>query len=64
MLQEAEEFISNLEDRVMGSNQAEQMRDKYFMVTIDIENTVTPSSVITILLQGSQKREKGARIYI
>ena len=35
-LQEAEEHISDVEDRIKESNQAEQVRDKYCMMRIDI----------------------------
>ena len=49
-LQETEEYISDLEDRVMEINQAEQMRDKYCITRIDLENSVTPSNIRTIAL--------------
>jgi len=50
-LEEAEEWISDLEDRLVGSNQAEQVREKKIMENEnDVGNSVTPSSVITFSL--------------
>ena len=34
-LQEAEECIGDLEDRIMENDQAEQVRDKYYIMRID-----------------------------
>lgn len=46
---EAEEHISDIEDRVMESNEAEQMRDKYHII-IDLDNSVIPSCIIPFIL--------------
>ena len=48
-LVEAEEWISNLEDKIMENNEAEQKRE-ILRNTIDVGNSVTPSNVITFLL--------------
>ena len=57
-LQEAEDCIRDLEDRVIESN---RMTNKYCRIRIDLGNSVTPASIITFALQGSkkEKREKG-----
>lgn len=40
-LQETEECINKLEDRVMESNQTEQMTEKKYKKKIDLENSAT-----------------------
>ena len=49
-LVEAEKQVSDLEGRIMESNQAEQVREKICKMRIDSRNLVTPSSVITFTL--------------
>ena len=49
MIQEAKEHISKLEDRVMETNQAEEAREKYFIMRIGLQNSVTPSNLITFI---------------
>ena len=50
-LEEAEEQINDVRDRVMENNQAEQKREKEFWNTrIDFGNSVTPSNTITFVL--------------
>lgn len=46
-LEEVEEQITNLEDRVMETNQAEQARKKVCKMRVDLWNTVTMSNIIT-----------------
>ena len=60
-LEDAEEQISDLEDRVMESNQAEQQKGKGIKKENQLRNLATSSSVLTLILQGCQKeREKRA----
>lgn len=62
-LQKVEEHISDLEDRVMERNQVEHVRDKHCIMRIELENSVTPSSIITFTSQRFQKEKgKGGRI--
>ena len=50
-LGEAEKLISDLEDIVMESNQAEERREKKIgKMRIDLGKSVTPSSIITFIL--------------
>lgn len=49
-LEEVEEWINDQEDKVMESNQTEQMREKICEVRIDLGNSVIPSSVITFTM--------------
>ena len=49
-VEEAEEQISDLEDKVMESYQAEQKRIKRIMQNgIDLGNPVTPSNIVTFI---------------
>jgi len=48
-IEEAEEQISDLEDRVMENNQAEQKKE-LCKTRIDLGNSVIPSNVITFVL--------------
>ena len=50
-MDEAEEQIDDLEDRVMESSQAEQKREKkVYKMRIDLENSVTLSNIIIFIL--------------
>ena len=50
-MDEAEEQIDDLEDRVMESSQAEQKREKkLYKMRIDLENSVTLSNIIIFIL--------------
>ena len=53
---------------VMESNQAEQNREKEFCnIRIDLKNSVTPSNIITSILQESKKKKrenKGQKNYL
>ena len=50
-LEEGEELIRDLEDKVMESNKTEQVRGKKLCkMRIDLENSVTPSSIVTFAL--------------
>ena len=58
-LQKAEESISDLEDRVLEVSQAEQVRDnRYYIMRIDLENSMTPSHIMAIPFQEFQKESK------
>ena len=49
-LEAAEEWINNLEDRVMESNQVEEKREKKSCkLRVDLGNPVTPSNIIFVL---------------
>ena len=52
MMEEAEEQISDLEDRVRESNPDEQNKRKKELhkMRIDLENSVSPSNIITYRL--------------
>ena len=58
-------MIRNLKDRVMESNQGEQVRE-IMKMRIDFGNSGTPSSVITFTLWESQKKReiRGQKIYL
>jgi len=62
-LQETEKQISDLEDRVMESNQAKQVREKKICkLRTVLRNSVIPSSIITFFIIGfleAEEREKG-----
>ena len=64
-MKEMEEQISELEDRVMESNQAEQKRERKELckTKIDLGNSVSLSTIITFILWEAQekKRERGAK---
>jgi len=49
-LEEAKEQTSDLEDRVMESNQAEWVREKKYKMRIDLGNSATPSSITKFML--------------
>lgn len=49
-LWKAEEYISELEHRVMGSNKVEEVRDKYCIMRTDLENSAPPLSIIAFTL--------------
>ena len=50
-LEEAKEWISDLEDRVMESNHDEQREKKEFCkIRIDIGNSASPSNTETFIL--------------
>ena len=63
-LDEAEEQIGDLEDNVMESNQAEQVKKKMCKMRVGLGNSVTPSSIIThiIGIPKGEEREKGTKI--
>ena len=66
-LEEAKEWISDLEEQIVESYQAEQMREKYMEKENDVGNSVTPSSTITFALERShmkKKGKKGRKIYL
>ena len=59
--------MSDLEDRVMKSNQAEQVREKSLCkIRIGLGDSVTPLSVKTFALQDSRRRreKRGHNIYL
>jgi len=57
MLQEAEEHISDLEDRVMENNQAEQVRDKQMLYKENRRRELNDSiKCNNSALKGSQKK--------
>ena len=64
--EEVEEQISNLKDRVMESNQAQQMREKKNMQNEnrlrELSNTVKHSNSRTIRIPEREEGEKGADI--
>ena len=61
-LEEAEERINDLRDRVMESNQSEQKREKKLCnMRTDLGNSVTPSNIITFVLQESREKKKEKR---
>lgn len=63
-LEEAEEQINDLENRVMESNQ-EQKRKKIVMQNENGHNSVTPSNVLTLVFWESQKETaKGEKFYL
>lgn len=49
-LEEAEEQISDLEDKIMENNEAEQKKEELCNMRTDLGNSVTPSPVITFIL--------------
>lgn len=57
-LQEGEETIRDLKDRVMESNQNEQVRNKYCIRRTDMENSVTPIKHNNIHIIGIPKEER------
>ena len=62
-LEEAEEQISDLENSVMESNQAEEVRGIESKMTVDLGNSAIPSSLITnfhIIGISEEERENGA----
>ena len=48
-LEEAEEQINDLEDKVMESSEAEEDKEELSNARIDLGNTVTPSNVKTFI---------------
>ena len=55
-LQEAEEWICNLEDRVVQSNQAEENRGKKLKMRLHEGNSVTPSTIATFAYGDPRRR--------
>ena len=48
-LEEAEEQINDLEDRVMESSEAEEDKEELSNARIDLRHSVTPSNVKTFI---------------
>ena len=48
-LEEAEEQINDLEDKVMINNETEEDKEELSNARIDLGNTVTPSNVKTFI---------------
>ena len=48
-LEEAEEQINDLEDRVMESSEAEEDKEELSNARIDLRHSVTPSNVRTFI---------------
>lgn len=47
-IEEAEEQISEREDRIMGNNEAQQKRESRMIMRVDLENSVIPN-IVTFL---------------
>ena len=45
-MEEAEEWISNTEDKIIGNNEAEQKRERKMIMRGNLGNSVTPSNAI------------------
>ena len=59
-LEEAEEQINDLEDKVMESSEAEEDKEELSNARIDLRHSVTPSNVKTIMIGVPEEdREKG-----
>ena len=48
-MKEVEEWISDIEDKIMENDEAEQRRELWNM-RLDLGNSVTPSNIITFVL--------------
>ena len=58
-LSDTEEYISDLEDRIMEITQSEQQKDnQIFKMTVVKETSGTTSSIPTFALWGSQKEKR------
>ena len=57
-LEKAEEQISDLEDKIMENNEAEQKEKKLWNMKINLGNSVTPSNIIIFVLYGPKRRRK------
>ena len=67
-LEEAEEQISNLVDRVVESNQAEQLREKNIMQNEnrlrELSNTTKHNYIPIIGIPKGEEREQGAKLHL
>ena len=43
-LNEAEERISDIDDKIMENKEAEKQKEKYYIIKVDLENSAIPQS--------------------
>ena len=48
-MEESEEWISDIEDRMMENNEVEIKKEDWWVTWVDLGNSVTPSSIITFI---------------